>query len=148
MKKFALRTVLLVTSVIVFLTGTGVTIVNYCCSGCTVEQTLVITKAHSCCSKVEETKQYSCCDLSRNHNEGKCSIESGSHCKASRLSTDLDASAYRPHITSPFVWISDTPVTHLIALDQFENTDIYIQFESPPKIPPRDYLSLIRVLII
>lgn len=147
MKKFALRTVLLITSVIVFLTGTGVTIVNYCCSGCTVEQTLVVTKAHSCCSSTDD-KQYSCCNHSETQERDGCSVENGNHCKASRISTDIDASAYRPHIASPFVWISDTPITHLVALDQFENSDIYIKFESPPKIPPRDYLSLIRVLVI
>jgi hypothetical protein len=39
-------------------------------------------------------------------------------------------------------------VTSNILPEKVEYTDEYTQFESPPESPPRDYLSLIRVLII
>lgn len=155
MKKLAYRIILLIAAVTVFFTGAGVTFVNYCCSGCTVEQTLVMTKVHSCCSqKTVAEKKPSCCSshtqVTDQTDSGECSLSGKGHCKASRLSADIDMSVFRPHVSSPFVWISDAlPVLPVNMLSgQVETTDIYTRFESPPDIPPREYLTLIRVLII
>jgi len=152
MKKFAQSIIILIAAVAVFFTGTGVTIVNYCCSGCTVEQTLVMTKAHTCCSQKagEATETPSCCSTHTQLQTGDAyAFSDGSHCKASRLSADIDGSVFRPHVSNPFIWISDIqPVAQVTTVSLTESIDNLTQLEPPPNILPREYLSLIRVLII
>ncbi|MDU1889821.1 MAG: hypothetical protein E6767_03960 [Dysgonomonas sp.] len=148
MKRLAQNIILIIAAVTVFFTGTGVTIMNFCCSNC-AEQTFFMTQAHTCCLEAAENK--SCCS---SHQEATdysdhC-YKNDSHCKASRLSVDIDSSTSRPHVITPFVWVADAawilPINILPSrVDSAVDT---IQFESPPKILPREYLSLIRVLII
>lgn len=151
MKKLAQHIMLLVITVTVFLTGTGVTIVNFCCSNC-AEQTLFITKVHSCCSESASGETKSCCSNSDKNSEANtcCDHTKKDHCKASRLSVDTDSSSYRPLVYNPFIWVSEAAAflpAHILPIN-IESTDSDIKFESPPKIPPREYLSLIKVLII
>lgn len=153
MKKFVHSLLLLAIAVAVFLTGAGVTIVNYCCSTCS-EQTLLMTSGHTCClmGQSNENDGHSCCS-SANKEEG-CESHSATHgeeehCSASRLSFDLDSSMFRPHVATPFVWISDASLflSSLLTTDTFD-TDYKEYIDTPPKLPPREYLSFIRVLII
>lgn len=159
MKKLINRIILIIAAVAVFFTGAGVTYIIACCSGCETEQMLVVTKAHTCCSKKDATEETrSCCASHSDHtqpsghsNTADCATHfDEGHCQASRLSADIDLSVFRPQVSSPFVWISDAyPVLLTSVLsDQVNDMDTYAQFESPPNIPPREYLSLIRVLII
>lgn len=158
MKKLVNRIILLIAAVAVFFTGAGVTYIVYCCLGCETEQMLVVTKAHTCCSQKEVAQEtYSCCasHIHHTHPSGHSADGCTTHfdegyCQMFRLSTDIDLSVFRPHVSSPFVWISDAYPVLLPGFlsDQINDTDTYSQFESPPDIPPRKYLSLIRVLII
>jgi len=153
MKKFAQISLLLIVAVTVFLTGAGVTIVNYCCTSCS-GQTLFMTGIHTCCDKINYAEEnQSCCS----HHETICDdtnngFEYGkdTHCTASRLSIDIDASSFRPQVSIPFVWISDASFTlpAILLPDDAECTNDYIHFKTPPDISPREYLSFIRVLII
>lgn len=155
MKKFVQRFILLIAAATIFFTGAGVTIINYCCTDCS-GQTLIMTEKHTCCAEgqheVEPVK--SCCsDPEENTNNDSCTNSTFSqdmHCTASRLSIDIDASSFRPHLSAPFVWISETLsyISLSISSDNTIYTDDYISFKSPPDIPPREYLSLIRILII
>lgn len=159
MKQLVTRIILVFAAVAVFFTGAGVTFIIYCCSGCETEQMLMVTKAHTCCStQMVAEESHSCCD-SHTHStqasdpadrDGCATHFDAGHCQASRLSADIDLSVFRPQVSNPFVWISDAyPVLLSSVLsDQVSDTDTYAQFESPPNIPPREYLSLIRVLII
>jgi hypothetical protein len=148
MKKFGQTLILLIAAATVFFTGAGVTIMNYCCTTCS-GQTLFMTEQHVCCAQARQVEDVSgCCSVkaTAHHN----TFKSDTHCTASRLSIDIDASSFRPQVATPFIWISDASlaVTLSIFPEKVEYTDEYAQFESPPGIPPRDYLSLIRVLII
>ncbi|MDR2949427.1 MAG: hypothetical protein LBV71_09480 [Prevotella sp.] len=151
-KKFAQTLILLIAAVTVFLTGAGVTIVNYCCTSCS-GQTLFMTEQHICCAQGQhETESESCCS-SKEASHDTCEGESytkDTHCTASRLSIDIDAASFRPHVAIPFVWISDAsqalPTTILPEIVEYN--DGYTLFKSPPEAHPREYLSLIRVLII
>ncbi len=159
MKQLVTRIILVIAAVAVFFTGAGVTFIMYCCSGCQAEQTLVVTKAHTCCSqKMIAEESHSCCASHSHHTPASSQADADGctthidegYCQTSRLSADIDLSVFRPQVSNPFVWISDSyPVLLSSVLsDQINDTDTYAQFESPPNIPPREYLSLIRVLII
>lgn len=159
MKQLVTKIILVIAAVAVFFTGAGVTFIIYCCSGCDTEQTLVVTKAHTCCSKQMVSEEgHSCCAShthytpESNQSEAKgCSTHfDAGHCQTSRLSADIDLSVFRPQVSNPFVWISDAYPVLLssISPDPTNDDDAYVRFESPPNIPPREYLSLMRVLII
>ncbi|MFT4221362.1 hypothetical protein [Dysgonomonas sp.] len=159
MKQLVTRIILVIAAVAVFFTGAGVTFIIYCCSGCETEQMLVVTKPHTCCSqKTVAEGSHSCCASHTHHTQPSTQADTdgcathfdAGHCQASRLSSDIDLSVFRPQVSSPFVWISDAYPVSLsnVLSEQLNDTDTYAQFESPPNIPPRDYLSLIRVLII
>lgn len=137
----------------VFLTGAGVTIINYCCTSCS-GQTLFMTEKHVCCADSQHSHEgKSCCspvkDISNDTCEGLVYTDL-SHCTASRMSIDIDASSYRPQISIPFVWISDA-MTYSVdnfTIDNEVVIDSFTHFKAPPEVPPRKYLSLIQVLII
>ena len=159
MKQFATRIILIIAAVAVFFTGAGVTFIIYCCSGCETEQTLVMTKEHSCClQKTVAGKSHSCCaSHSDNTSESDqtdadaCATHMDkNHCQISRLSADINLSVFRLQVSNPFVWISGTYPALLsgVLCHQVNEGDTYALSESPPIIPPREYLSLIRVLII
>jgi hypothetical protein len=155
MKKFVQRFILLIAAATVFFTGAGVTIINYCCTSCS-GQTLIMTEKHVCCvqGQHEAKSSTACCSAQKEtiHNDSceNAAFSQDMHCTASRLSMDIDASSFRPHISVPFVWISDAlpdiPVS--TSFDTVTYADGYTAFGSPPGIPPREYLSLIRILII
>ncbi|MBD8387989.1 hypothetical protein [Dysgonomonas sp. BGC7] len=155
MKKFAQILILVILSVTVFFTGAGVTIINYCCSSCS-EQTLFVTQHHVCCLQDSSTNdEDSCCDESYKETVNKScehgqSYEKIDHCTASRLAIDIDSASFRPHVIAPFFWISDVQLIQSILLlsNKIEVSDNYALFDRPPEIPPREYLSMIRVLII
>jgi len=155
MKKFVQRFILLIAAATVFFTGAGVTIINYCCNSCS-GQTLIMTEKHVCCSQgqhdVEPVK--SCCSTSEEkiYDEAceRSVFSQDTHCTASRVSMDIDASSFRPQVSAPFVWISEvlSDISLCISSDKIIYTDDYLSFKSPPDIPPREYLSLISILII
>lgn len=150
------RVILLIVATTVFLTGMGVTVINFCCPSCS-EQTLFMTKKHVCCSEkaesntVRQTK--SCCSGTATIDKGEChdsSFSKAGHCSPSRLVTDKDASSFRPQISSPFVWLSETLTNALNTTlpNTVGDAKDYTHLKIPSTIPPREYLSLIRVLII
>ncbi|NDV94733.1 hypothetical protein D0T84_07345 [Dysgonomonas sp. 521] len=153
MKKFAQRFILLIAAATVFFTGAGVTIINYCCTSCS-GQTLFMTEQHICCvQENDDIKAGSCCsekEMSHDACESDSNFTKDTHCTASRLSIDIDASSFRPHVAIPFVWISDAfPVLSASIIPvKTEYAGDYTSFRSPPGIPPREYLSFIRILII
>ena len=151
MKKFAQTLILLIAAATIFLTGAGVTIVNYCCTSCS-GQTLFMTEQHICCVQEHDAESNSCCsskEMSHDTCEGDIYTKD-THCTASRLSIDIDAASFRPHVATPFVWISDASltITTTILPKIVEYDDSYTLFKSPPDTHPREYLSFIRVLII
>lgn len=155
MKKFGQTIIILIVAATVFFTGAGVTVIDYCCSSCG-GQTLLMTEQHICCSEehsMSDIETMDCCSIQKTSKGDACgnsSFEKDSHCTASRVSIDTDASSYRPHVVIPCVWLSETFYVPLESalLQNANSIDGFTGFKSPPDIPPRKYLSLIRVLII
>lgn len=150
------RVILVIIAATVFLTGMGVTVFNFCCPSCS-EQTLFMTEKHTCCSQKQEQPKTnghtSCCSQESTINKNSCAsttFESMDYCSSSRLSIDIDASSFRPQVSTPFVWLSETlPNTLSYALPFIDgDTKDYAQLKTPSTTPPRENLSLIRVLII
>lgn len=157
MKKAVQITLLLLISVTTFITGTGVTIVSFCCTSCS-SQTLFIAQGCSCCTPGQDSSE--CGEQShcsqKQHTEiaeelsENPTISTDLHCRASRLSMDIDASSFKPQVACPIVWISDASFiyTKNELPDQSDLFDQYTHFTPPQDIPPREYLSLISILII
>ncbi|MBK5720712.1 hypothetical protein JGH11_07490 [Dysgonomonas sp. Marseille-P4677] len=156
MKKFGQSIIIIIVAATVFLTGAGVTVIDYCCSSCG-GQTLFLTQQHICC--IEDThgndsEVMSCCSMEKVSKEDtydNVSYTKDPHCSASRVTVDIDASSFRPHVIIPFVWISDASYHVALTNTLLQRTDSangFINSKSPPEILPREYLSLIRVLII
>lgn len=156
MKKFTQSIVMLIAAIAVFFTGAGVTIINYCCSNCEAEQTLIMASAHDCCSQKEIAVEHaSCCSAhtsttEENTGSNTCNISNSEHCKVTRLSSDIEVTSARQHLYVPYIWISDLSpsLSTTIVSNKIEDANKLTEFESPPEIPPREYLSLISVLII
>ncbi|MDR1883587.1 MAG: hypothetical protein LBR26_12520 [Prevotella sp.] len=152
MKKFGQRLVLFVVAATVFFTGAGVTIMNYCCASCS-GQTLFMTEQHVCCARTIEVEESpDCCSHKKaaHHDTCETSFANDTHCTASRLSIDIDPSSFRPHVSTPFVWTSNVALALASSIlpEKGKYTDKWPHCESPPEIPPREYLSLIRTLVI
>ncbi len=153
MNKLMHHIVIIIAAIAVFFTGTGVTVMSYCCTGCITE--VFADKQQSCCLSEEAMpiEESDCCTMHGDmaHNEICANTISSvdEHCTSSRLSIDLDSSMFRPHVASPFVWLSDVPVFSVNLLPKdIERVDVVQHVDDPPTIPPRSYLSLIRVLVI
>ena len=155
MKKFGHMIIVMILASVVFYTGTGVTIMNYCCSNCEDSHDIFAghdhkhhqmpveneqnTNSSSCphCLKIESDF----CDLSYN--------ESDMNCTASRISLDIDSYQYRAQLSVPFVWLQDiSEISLQLTQDMSKSVNLFSDKESPPGIIPRTYLSRISVLII
>ena len=106
-----------------------------------------------CSSTGHSGKSMSCCSANKEVHKEYCGAKSetdNGHCSASRLTIDIDGSTFRPHVVVPMMWISDTSLSQQITIlsDIVEIADEYTLFKNPPDIPPREYLSMLRVLII
>lgn len=150
MKRFAQRITLLIAACTIFLTGMGVTVINCQCISCD-KQTFFMSAQQTCCSpnKTETDETKSCCSSHKTcHSTEK--YLNDAHCSISRLSIDIDPSSFRPHLSIPYMWVSDAlflPVLNILP-DEIESSNDYIHLKTPPDISPREYLSIIRVLII
>lgn len=141
---------------IVFFVGAGVTVVDLCCSRC-IDQVMSMQLHTEDCSMTEmKTESPSCCsqkDHDMQHSTDAASCVSNGHadkcCEAKRVSMDLDRSVYQPNLLQSMVW---TMVPAFISnyLLVSDNNELLVVGEArdPIPIPPRNYLSLIRVLII
>ncbi|WP_163269865.1 hypothetical protein [Dysgonomonas sp. 511] len=148
MEKLIKKSIILVIAAAVFFTGAGITIMHYCCSSMSYRAVTVIQQ-HTCCAHTGNNAANSCCDESQK----ACAHDSDGahkHCTSTRLSIDIDAASFRPHIALPFVWVLDVlPVfTQLLNCDLDSHIQHQQKENAPPNIPPREYLSIIRVLII
>ncbi len=148
MKKLVQMVISIVVAISVSFTGMGVTVIN--CNDCTsCEKQYIFLVSQDVCFSSE---RQSCCSAKDEVHAGCCEKAfdtDKAHCSASRLGIDIDGVTFRPCLTTPFVWGSDTPFS--FASDTFivkESTLEKCLFKSPPNILPREYLSFIRVLII
>ncbi|MFT3993768.1 MAG: hypothetical protein QM660_05640 [Dysgonomonas sp.] len=157
MKSRIYHIAILITAIAVFFTGTGVTVMNYCCSGCVSEFLSFNTQSCTCSAQHESETHMggTCCSVSMEHEDMQHSdcneniVATSNHCSSSRLSIDLDASMFRPHVATPFVWLStlgDNTSYLLPRIIEYADAEDYV--DDPPTMQPRSYLSLIRVLII
>lgn len=114
---------------IMFFVGVGVTVVDLCCSGCSQEENISMNHPDGT-------------PLCMNAHLSKC-------CEIKRISIDLDHSVYHPNLLYSMAWtmIPAFVFDHLLISD---NKGLLVREEAqdPVPIPPRNYLSLIRVLII
>lgn len=140
---------------IVFFVGAGVTIVDLCCSKC-VDNVMSMRLHPDDCSMAEmKIETPSCCSLedhSIDHSEDAAlcaSGHTGKCCEAKRVSIDLDRSVYLPNLLHTMVWtIVPAFISNFHLISDTNEPLIAGEARDPIPIPPRNYLSLIRVLII
>lgn len=151
MKQATTKISLVILAFIISLTGMGVTIANFCCDDCSSHFWTKIhpvlhdnsekSTEHSCCSDKKEAHTHDC---TQQHDDNKkcCSLE--------RQSTTLDSYHTKPAVTIPFTWVENIPFILTTDLtNRYESESVFGDIDEPPKITsPREYLSLIRILII
>lgn len=142
-------------AVTIFFVGAGVTIVDLCCSNC-VENLISIEKKKGCHESAAEmiidAGSHSCCKDDTAQEQGllPCTNEhDGKCCDAERISVDLDNRVFKPDVTNHALALL---VVHcqcccFCHTTEIEQTSVYTPYADIP-IPPREYLSLLRVLII
>ena len=142
-------------AVTVFFVGAGVTIVDLCCSNC-IENLILMNKADGNCHDlvaVADMKSHSCCqdDAGQDSNMLPCTNKhEGKCCDAERISVDLDNRTFKPGIiNTALAWA----VVHCQCCCYCHTSDIeqtagYAEYSDNVPIPPREYLSMLRVLII
>lgn len=153
MKQKIRNILVLMMAVTVFFVGAGVTIVDLCCTNC-IENLITIKKTSSNCDEGNKalSQNHSCCqDESEgndilpctNKHEGKC-------CDAERISVDIDHRTFKPDLaSSDLVWsVLHCQCCCFCHTTDIEQQSVYTGFADAVPIPPREYLSLLRVLII
>lgn len=142
---------------IVFFVGAGVTVIDLCCSRC-VDSVMSMTLHSSDCSMAEKmAKSPSCCrsgDHAMDYSEKTVSCEgehthTGKCCEARRVSIDLDHSVYQPNLLHTMVWtVIPSFISNALLASDTSTPLIIDEAQEPIPILPRNYLTLIRVLII
>lgn len=143
-----------VLAAIVFFVGMGVNVFDLCCSNCAENLLSADSHINNLCVASPPTKQIDdCCshqeealpqtdDCSTHHQD------KDKHCSIERVSADIQYSQIKTSVITPFIWTLVSNNTTLfdsenILLNKFEQS-----YKTPIPIPPRDYLSFIRILII
>ena len=138
---------------IIFCVGTGVTVVDLCCADCirsflSIEDAKDEADCHgisimseSCCST--ESSSTEIADCTDQHQDNEC-------CTIERISADIDHAFFKPIISNPLVWSVALFNNEIFDLDSSESLTHTTEdtYRPPIPIPPREYLSLIRILII
>ncbi len=153
MKKRAYNIVVLFLAVAIFFVGAGVTIVDLCCGRCADSFISMAEPADDCMQSLDTNKVMDDCCATKSPAVENTSCEShhaekGDCCKKERVSIDLDNTIYKHNLSHALVWVV-TSLFHNSSLflatgEKYLQPDVVDQIT----IPPRDYLSLIRILII
>jgi hypothetical protein len=166
MKKTLSNILVVFLSVLIFYFGSGINVFSFCCDQClknvfSVERTsnscLISHTSHQsdtqgCCAN-KDNEQKSCCG-NENEHEGDSSShssnkEAGKCCSSEHISVDWKAnntfySLFIFHITTIIfdktAGFDFTQTPTVLYSEYFDNT--------PPTLPPRDYLALLEVLLI
>lgn len=152
MNKKVNHIVILFLAAIIFFVGAGVTIVNLCCSKCTDNLLTMSESAGDCMKHSDMMKMSGDCCAEKAHTENtSCDThhaDKSDCCKKERLSIDLNNTIYKHSLSDAMVWVivalSNNSSLFLSTCDNYVQPDVVEQIT----IPPRDYLSLIRILII
>lgn len=140
---------------IVFFVGAGVTVVDLCCSGC-IDKVISMQLHATDCSMTEmKVESPSCCSeeahiMDHSEDNSLCISEhTGKCCEAKRVSIDLDRSVYQPNLLHSMVWtVIPAFISNVFFISDNDEPLLAGEARDPIPIPPRNYLTLIRVLII
>lgn len=134
-----------------FLAGAGVTVMQICCPHC-FDNLIVSGACHP--SQTEKADQHDCCaNKTKSETLANCT-DHKKHtplhskkgcCKIERISVDIDNIIFKFDFFKH--WIADSKI-HQCHFVSCANSPQVVSFSNIPPIPPREYLSLIRILII
>lgn len=152
MKKEVKHIVILFLAATIFFVGAGVTIVDLCCSRC-ADSFMSMSESADDCMQHSDMMRMSddCCAQKAHPKSTACDThhsDKSDCCKKERLSIDLNNTIYKHSLSDAMVWslvaLSNNSSLFLSSCDKYIQPDVVEQIT----IPPRDYLSLIRILII
>lgn len=148
------KILILFLAAIVFFVGAGVTVVDLCCSGC-IDKVMSMQLHQADCSMTEmKTASPSCCSeeghIMDHSDDTSCiSGHTGKCCEAKRVSMDLDRSVYQPNLLHAMVWtLVPAFISNVLLVSDNNEPLLAGEARDPMPLPPRNYLTLIRVLII
>lgn len=136
---------------IVFFVGAGVTVVDLCCSRC-IEQVMSLNVHKGDCMKTEMKAEAPSCCSHYNHSEDATlgvSEHTDKCCEAKRVSIDINYTVKQANLLHSMVWtLVPSFISNFLLIADNNEPLLIAEARDPIPIPPRNYLSLIRVLII
>lgn len=137
-------------SAMIFFVGTGVTVVDLCCMDC-VSNLVQINKTNDdlCEKMIPETD--SCCSHELDFNsEYNFHQTNDNCCNIERITVDISHNSSKSLVSSLFAWSTNLLNNDNIDSQSIESfsKNLETNYQPPTSIPPRAYLSLIRILII
>lgn len=154
MKTIATKIALICLAAVIFLTGMGATIANFCCDNCSDQFFSQIYapaaqvanethEQHSCCSHKQLAQKHECDNKAQHSDKSSC-------CKIERKNTTLDSFQFKPTLIVPFTWVANAYAMNTANLIPENSDEILLsKANDPPQSEtPREYLAFIRILII
>lgn len=136
---------------IVFFVGAGVTVVDLCCSRC-IEQVMSLSVHKGDCMKTEMKAEVpSCCSQNSHSEDGSLCVSEHTDkcCEAKRVSIDINYTVKQANLLHSMVWtLVPSFISNFLLIADNNEPLLIAEARDPIPIPPRNYLSLIRVLII
>ncbi|MFV0469868.1 MAG: hypothetical protein ACK5MK_13190 [Dysgonomonas sp.] len=160
MNKLLNKILIVSLATLIFFIGAGFTVINYCCNSCVHKADTEETTMTCCGGEVaDDQSETSDCHSGEvaepSHHQAQaqapCTEAHGeTYCVSERVFVDLDSYQFRPQVSAPFTWIQNLFGSEMkILVDNlFPIDNLFDQYKTVASIPPRTYLSLIRVLII
>ena len=157
MKQFFRYIAITLLAIVVFLVGSGVNYIHYCCHECSMKGIGEIAKELSianqpaamaekagvddCCAKKHEASKAMSCGHMSHPGAKDC-------CEVSRLQIDLNDQVAKIAVNADFSWHIDLPNNQLLALTEQTPVKDSERLYPPPLYSSRHLLSLKSVLLI
>lgn len=153
MKQKINHILLLFLATAIFFVGAGVTIVDLCCSACPDNLISLAEPKDACIQHLVEVQNVEDCCAGQSHKmSGDCNTQDHRKgeqcCKKERVSIDLDNTIHKHKLSTSLVWTVVSLFYNNSLLLSTGESYICPDVVDEVSIPPRDYLSLIRILII
>jgi hypothetical protein len=157
MKQFFRNTTIMMLASVVFLVGSGVNYIHYCCHECSMKGISEIAKELSkanqpftenhlgevgdCCAAKQSTSKSMSCEHMSHAGQKGC-------CKITRLQLDLNDQIAKISVNADFTWHVDLPNNQLLSAIVERPVVLTGYVYSPPLYSSRHLLSLKSVLLI
>lgn len=162
MKQYSKQIILFTMALVIFITGVGVNIVEYCCTRC--KATPFYSVHTNCCNKLQpheskNTNAADCCTEMKHECEESLHLEDNTACNLSvksgcctihRTSIDIEHVHIKYHLKKPIFYLFNLCYTFKPNINPLysKHCGSALRYKAIDENQPCDYLHFIKVLII